>query len=102
MEPFIKQGSAGETMPNEGILVFTNEAMGGYDSAPPALNGPLALAAYLGNYMDLYNALIGPLSTYEIVNNQPSSSDPIGDSGPYFNAALLLLSDMFFTQINRF
>ncbi len=97
--PFIQDGSSGNTMPNSGILVFTDEAVGGYASAPPALNGPLALAAYLGDYVDLYNALIGPVSSYQIVNNQPSQSDPVGDSGPYFNAAMLLLTDMFFEQV---
>lgn len=96
--PFVQPVGEGNTLPNEGIQVFTKTALGGYASAPPALNGPIALAAYLGNNATLYNQLIGPVTAYQITQNQPASTDPTGDSGPYFNAAMLLLTEVFFNN----
>jgi endo-1,4-beta-D-glucanase Y len=95
---FIRTSSLGNTMPYDGIDVFAKTALGGYSSAPPALNAPLALAAFLSENQTLYNTLVGSIGNYQITEHQPKFSDPEGDSSPYFNAAILLLTEAFFNN----
>lgn len=95
--PFIQSTPQGNSLPDNGIEVFSQTPLGGYASAPPALNGPIALTAYLSGDSDLYGALVDSLTGYQILDNQPESTDPTGDSSPYFNAIMLLLTEAFFS-----
>ena len=95
VEPFIQLSPEGYSMPTNGIEVFTHQPLGDYSSAPPALNAPLVLLAKLEGNSKLYEQLIPSVTSYQITAKQPEYSDPIGDSGPYFNAILLLLSEAF-------
>ena len=91
--PFLKPLESCLTMPSNGINVFTKEEEGGYTFAAPALNGPLALAALFSGEMSVYELLIPSVTSYQIIENQPAATDATGDSGPYFNAVILLLTE---------
>ncbi len=96
--PFIQPVPLGKSMPTEGIEVFTDQPVGNYSTAAPSLNGPIAMTALLSGNQALYDSLIGPLTSYQITQRQPQPSDPAGDSGPYFDAAILLLVEALINQ----
>lgn len=86
--PFVKNG----TLPSGGINALTGQPIGNWDQPQPALNAPIYNAAVFAGDTALANALEGPLAAYDITKNQPQVTDPVGDSAPYFNAAILLLA----------
>lgn len=71
-------------------------ALGDWTSAAPPLDVTLMMAAYYRGEMDLYNALSQPMFNYQITSLQPQSTDPMGDSTPYYNATMILLAKAFF------
>ncbi|MEX0961847.1 MAG: glycosyl hydrolase family 8 [Simkaniaceae bacterium] len=92
VKPFIKDQGAGFTLPSGGINALKGLVEGDWSVAYPALNGPIALAAKLMGDERLYMELMIKLCEYDIKVNQPSNNDPEGDSTPYFNAVILLLT----------
>lgn len=85
---FIKNG----TLPSGGIDAIKQTAVGNWDMLCPPLNAPVAAAAQVVKNESVYNALISGVVNYDITKNQPSSTDPVGDSSPYFNAVMVLLT----------
>lgn len=85
---FIKNG----TLPSGGIDAIKQTAVGNWDTLSPPLNAPVTAAAEVLNNEQVYNALISGVVSYDITKNQPSTTDPIGDSSPYFNAVMVLLT----------
>lgn len=81
------------TLPSLGIDVLTNQALGDWNSPAIPLNATVMTGAAILGYQDIYNALSPSVLNYSIVDNQPSVNDPTGDSGPYYNAAMVLLSE---------
>ncbi len=86
--PFVKNG----TLPSGGINALTQEPIGSWEEASPALNAPLYLAAKLTGDTSLATELEPSLLHYAITEHQPQTTDPEGDSSAYFNAAILLLT----------
>ena len=86
--PFVKNG----TLPSGGINAVTGSAIGNWDQASPALNAPIYLAATLAGDTTLAGQLEPALFAYDITKNQPEPTDPVGDSSPYFNAAMILMA----------
>ncbi len=86
--PFVKQG----TLPSGGIDAIKQTAVGSWNSLSPPLNAPILAAADITKSKALYNALSGGVFQYDITKNQPSATDPEGDSSPYFNAVMVLLT----------
>lgn len=86
--PFVKQG----TLPSGGIDAVKQTAVGNWDTQSPPLNAPIVAAAYFLKNQALYDALSPGVFQYDITKNQPSATDPQGDSTPYFNAVMVLLT----------
>lgn len=86
--PFVKNG----TLPSGGIDALSGTAIGNWDQPSPALNEPIYLAATLAGDQALASKLEPALFAYDITKNQPEPTDPVGDSTPYFNAAMILLA----------
>jgi endo-1,4-beta-D-glucanase Y len=83
---------ANGTLPSGGINAQTQEPIGSWEKATPALNAPIYLAAKLAGNEALADELEPALFTYDITANQPQATDPAGDSSPYFNAVIVLLT----------
>ncbi len=96
---------------------FANAGIDGTQSPPAIVGGvsapfsspAIALNACLyaackqldsATYSNIISAIQESVINYDITNsaNQPSPSDAIGDSGPYFNAALLLLAEVIISN----
>ncbi len=85
---FVKQG----TLPSGGVDAIKQTAVGNWDVQSVALNAPVVAAANLLKHDILFAELSPGVFAYDITKNQPKVTDPIGDSGPYFNAVMVLLS----------
>jgi endo-1,4-beta-D-glucanase Y len=85
---FVKSG----TLPSGGIDAIKQQAIGSWDISSSALNAPVLAAAELMKDADLYNELSAGVFQYDITKNQPSANDAQGDSSPYFNAVMVLLT----------
>ena len=86
--PFVKQG----TLPSGGVDAIKQTAVGSWGTLSPALNAPILAAASFTKNQLLYNELSAGVFQYDITQNQPSAMDPSGDSSPYFNAVMVLMS----------
>lgn len=85
---FVSQGS----LPSGGIDAITQQAVGNWDVASVALNGPILPGAKGMEDQTLFDSLKDSIYTYEITTKQPQITDPEGDSGPYFNPVMVLLT----------
>jgi len=85
---FVKNG----TLPSNGIDAIKQTAIGSWDNPSPPLNSPIVAAADILKNQQLYNELSPSLFKYDITKLQPSPSDPQGDSTPYYNAVMVLLT----------
>ncbi len=85
---FVSQGS----LPSGGIDAITQQAVGNWDVASVALNGPILPGAKEMEDQTLFDSLKDGVYTYDITTKQPQITDPEGDSGPYFNAVMVLLT----------
>lgn len=81
------------TLPAQGINILTDQPFGDWSNPAIPLNATMMTGAAALGYTKIFNALSPPVLAYQLVNNQPSVNDPEGDSGPYYNAAMVLLSE---------
>lgn len=88
IQPFVQKG----TLPSGGIDAIKQVAVGSWDVPSPALNAPVLAGATTAKDQPLIDALSPGVYAYDISKNQPSPSDPTGDSAPYFNAIMVLLT----------
>lgn len=92
LETHLEKGADGYTMPSQGIDALTGENKGDATLSPP-LNAPLYVAYKLMGDATLAGELEDGVLGYDLKQLQPKSTDPKGDSTPYFNAAMTLISE---------
>lgn len=88
------------TLPSKGIDVLTNTPIGTWNSPTIPLNATVMTGAAIlgGNYQKIFDALSPDVLSYRIEDHKPSINDPIGDSSPYYSAAMVLMSEAILNQ----
>jgi len=93
LEQHLQKGPDGYTMPSQGVNALTGDNVGDFNTISPPLDAPLYVAYKLMGDEALAGELESGVLGYDLTTLKPSSSDPKGDSTPYFNAAITLMSE---------
>jgi len=92
--PFIHDGKNGWTFPSQGVDVFSNKAIGGWDNPAIALNAPIYLALKYNDH-HLASHLHKTVKQYQLEKHQPLLTDKKGNSSAYYDAVIYLLVQAF-------